>query len=275
MSNNTQQSPFLSFKIGTFNVNSINIRQNHLLEILTQEEPDILLLQELKCTEDCLPSSLTQHSEYQIIYNCQKAFNGCAILIHKSFPIQILTVKQYFDQELAHQARYLELQVKIKDHNFIIASIYVPNGGEINSDKFQFKIQFLQKLQIHLENLRAQQFNLIIGGDYNIAAYEQDLSNPLNWQESICFSPIERKLIRNLFNTGMYDAFRILHGNNIEYSWFDYRQGALQKNHGMRIDYILLSDQTIKFLQKAYFCPKWRHQERPSDHIPFFTELLI
>jgi exodeoxyribonuclease-3 len=266
-------------KIGTFYVNSLFFRSKYVLEILEEYEPDFFALQELKCENSKIPEEILNHEKYQIFCNCQKAYNGSAILVKKSILLEAnyeFETKDFFDQSLSHEARYLEIQIKIFNKKFLFSSIYVPNGSEVGSEKFEFKIKFLQSLKKYIEEKNKQQ-NLHFGllGDFNIAPFEIDLSRPVEFLNSIGFSKEERKIMREILNSGFYDCFRILHSSKEEYSWFDYRAQAFEKNDGMRIDLILANKNLINFLSSCQIEKKWRALERPSDHLPVFAEFIF
>jgi exodeoxyribonuclease-3 len=260
-------------KIGTFNVNSVSVRSSHLFEILDEHEPDLFFLQELKCEEKKFPEEILNHEKYKIFYNCQKAYNGVAILIKNDFIKDGVEVKKDFDFDLSHEARYLEIKMKIFNKKFLFASIYVPNGFEIGSEKFHFKMIFLTKLKEYLKKMNQEVgLNIIIGGDFNIAPYEIDLKDASQKQNSIGFSEAERKAIREIFDLGFFDVFRILNPAKQEFSWFDYRGGSFEKNDGMRIDYILSSKTVTNFASSSMIESKWRGFSKPSDHLPVFAE---
>lgn len=267
-----------NLKIGTFNVNSAVVRSKHLLEILEAHEPDLLFLQELKCENSRIPEEILNHEKYKIFYNCQKAYNGTGILIKNSFleNDSEFQTKDFFDQSLSHEARYLEIKLKISGRKFVFASIYVPNGSEIGSEKFEFKMKFLESLKKYLQELKNDQdLGIVIGGDFNIAPYEIDLSRPAESQNSIGFSSKERKIMREILNMGFYDSFRLLNSLKQEFSWFDYRGGSFERNDGMRIDLILTNKNLVDFLSLAEIERRWRGAEKPSDHLPVFAEFVF
>lgn len=265
-------------KIGIFNVNSVSVRSNHLIEILEKHEPDFLFLQELKCEEKNFPYEILNHDKYKVFFNCQKAFNGVAIIMKNSLIDNLgnIQINEYFDQELSHEARYLEIRMKINNKKFLFGSIYVPNGADLNSEKFQFKMLFLEKLKKYLEKtLQDRDLNIVLGGDFNIAPYEIDLYDPINFQNSIGFSFEERKIIREIFDLGLFDVFRILNPDKQEFSWFDYRGGSFQKNQGMRIDYILVNSKLMNLASSSLIDQNWRGVLKPSDHLPVFAEFIF
>lgn len=267
-------------KIATFNVNSINIRLEYILSILKKHNLDFLCLQELKCEAEKINHEIFNQNGFYILTNCQKAYNGSAIIISSKIYELIkdnIKIKYYFSEKLIHEARYIEIEFSLFEKNFLISSIYAPNGSSIDSEKFIFKKLFFEEFYNYLGFIKntKKDFLTIFCGDFNICPQKNDLYNFHEMKDSVSFSLCERSLIRNIINLGFYDVYRILNPNKIEYSWFDYRNNSFSKNHGMRIDYILMNSNTINFLHKCYFDDSWRSMERPSDHIPFFSELYF
>ena len=260
----------MNFKIISFNVNSINVRIGHVLDIIKDQAPDAILLQELKCIDDSFPLEALQEVGYICFYHCQKSYNGVAILLKEIYKDSVQLTKTYFDAEFESQARYIEIDLTIAANKKVtIASVYVPNGSEVDSEKYEYKLRFLSSLTDYL-NREKQYKAIIIGGDFNVAPFSIDLADHEKYLNSIGFSYKERCAIRALLDSGMHDAYRALskNTNKQEYSWFDYRGGAFSKNHGMRIDYILCTESVCYQLQDAYILNKWRFMDRPSDHLP-------
>jgi exodeoxyribonuclease-3 len=267
--------------IGIFNVNSINMRVDHVEQILKKHNVDFLLLQELKCEQHNIPEKIKNLNEYKFFGNHQKSYNGVSIIISKKILNMIhldeIEINNYFSIDLSSEARYIEVRLKILNKKFLIGSIYTPNGNSVDSEKFNYKIYFLEKFKNYIGYLnKNDDYNIVIGGDFNIAPYENDLSDYQNYLNSIGFSYKERKIIREIFGLGFYDIYRLLNKKNIEYSWFDYRNFSFEKNHGMRIDYMIINSKLTKFLSNCFFDNSFRSKEmRPSDHIPFFSEFII
>lgn len=257
-------------KISTWNVNSINARLPILLNWLKSSNPDIVLLQELKCTKENFPSESIQDLGYNIVLHGQKTYNGVAIL--SKYPIdEYHTILPNAPQP--DQARYIEAVVSLENKALRVGSVYVPNGGEIGSDKFEYKLEFFDRLNLHLANLLKFEEITIIGGDFNVAPDKIDVYDAEKLENTTCFSPVERQKFLSLIRLGYYDAFRLANKDRQEFSWWDYRAGAWQKNHGMRIDHLLLSPEAVDLLLTCEIEESLRKLEKPSDHVPVTINL--
>jgi exodeoxyribonuclease-3 len=252
-------------KIVTWNVNSIAVRSPHLTELIQIHNPDVILLQEIKCQNHQFPYELFD-DKYQIFVNGQKAYNGVAILVKKELDAKI-TVDN-FDEEFILEARYLEICINQK---LLISSVYVPNGQAVETEKFYYKLNFLKKLNEYLTK-KAQDYSIIIAGDFNVAPFDVDVKNPDKIRQTLGFHSKEHKEIRAFFNSGFYDPFRLLSQDQC-FSWWDYRSGGFQKDDGMRIDYFLISSDLTHKVQEVLHCKDFRAKEKPSDHIPVMLEI--
>lgn len=248
-------------KIVTWNVNSVRARLEILTDWLRQHQPEVLLLQEIKCEAVAFPLEAIEDLGYNIAIHGQKTFNGVAILskhpledIQKGLPC--------FEED--PQARYIEAVT----NGVRVASVYVPNGQALGSDKFAYKLLFLEKLRHHLQLTLEYEEVFVIGGDYNIAPSDLDVADPAAWQEEILCSLTERKAFQALLNLGYQDAFRIHHPLEKNYSWWDYRSQAWPKNEGLRIDHLLLSPQATDRLESSGIDSAPRGKEKASDHAP-------
>jgi exodeoxyribonuclease-3 len=262
-----------AIKISTFNVNSIRARLDNFLKWIETSKPDIVLLQELKCLEENFPFSEIFDAGYNAAVYGQKSYNGVAIL--SKFKITDITkgLPNFSDP----QARYIEAVVNIYDKVLRVSSIYVPNGGgELaenekleNSEKFSYKINFLEKLKQHLSDLFLYHEDQIFAGDFNVANQYQDVYDAKILTNSVCFHPLEQEKFRSILNLGYIDSFRAKYPNSKEFSWWDYRGGNYQHNLGLRIDYLLSSP---KLADKIIDCKieniGVRNQEKSSDHCP-------
>jgi exodeoxyribonuclease-3 len=253
-------------KIATWNINSIRQRLEHLTSWLDHTQTDIVLLQETKVTDDKFPTEPLEERGYNLAFTGQKTFNGVAIL--SKYPLEdVITTLP--GQEEDEQKRYIEAVVSLPDSSIArVASIYVPNGQSPDSEKFPYKMGFLNNLRAHAQTLLGYEETLILGGDYNIAPEAIDVHEPRKWEGQVCFHPREREHFRALTHLGLYDAFRIANPEREQYSWWDYRGGAYQKNDGLRIDHLLLSPQAVDRLQGCEIDESLRGLEKPSDHTP-------
>ena len=250
-------------KISTWNVNSVRTRINHLVEFIKNENPDILLLQELKCEEHQFPREEIERFGYNIAIKGQKSYNGVAILSKYRFDEIIY---DFTDNPKQEQSRYIEAVISVGAKSLRIASVYVPNGSEIGSEQYYYKLEFLENLYNYIKSIRTVHEDFIIGGDFNIACDEIDAYSVSD--DNVLFTIEERILLWKFRNIGLLDCYRVKHPDNVEYSWWDYRAGAFQKNLGMRIDYIFATPSIIDNLASSYMSKEYRSMEKSSDHIP-------
>lgn len=255
-------------KIINWNINSIKSRLDHLITLIKEENPDIIMLQELKCETEKFPYIEFESLGYNLLINGQKTYNGVAILSKYPCEDTITTLPSYDIDDNDSQARYIETICTINKSIWRFIAIYVPNGQEIGSDKYFYKLKFLKRLHTHLQTLKNYQENIVIGGDFNIANQDIDVYNPKKLTEHLCFSLTEKQHLRKIINTGFSDTYRILHPFTQQFSWWDYRAGAYQKNHGLRIDYFFSNNKAMDKLQAAGVLEQYRSLEKPSDHIP-------
>ena len=258
-------------QIVSWNVNSIKSRILHLQEFIKKESPDVILLQELKCTDDKFPYMEIEDLGYNIATHGQKTYNGVAIL--SKYPINDITIGlPSFEDE---QARYIEACINVNDQLVRLASIYVPNGQSPGSEKFMYKMSFLEALKEHFIKILQYEEIFIAGGDYNIAPNDIDVYDHINLDGSICFHIDERKWLHSITNELMLDSYRLKYPDISEFSWWDYRGGSWQKNKGMRIDHILASPIACNYIDDSGIYKWTRDLEKPSDHAPVFTLLNI
>lgn len=257
--------------IATWNVNSIKARLGHVLDWLDDFKPDIALLQETKVTDDKFPALEIEQRGYQVAVHGQKTYNGVAILARG----EISDVRRGLPDFNDDAARFIEASVSIAgvDVPLRVISVYVPNGQSVTSEKFPYKLAFLDKLIAHAATLIETEQPVIIGGDYNIAPEEGDLYDPEGWRGDVLFHPEERKRFRTILNLGYADAFRERHDEIGRYSWWDYRGGAWQKDLGVRIDHLLLSPQATDRLEDVDIDRGPRKREKASDHTPVWCRL--
>lgn len=254
-------------KIATWNVNSIRTRLPILESWTKESQPDIILLQELKCVEEAFPREFVEDLGYNIAIYGQKTFNGVGIL--SKFPIEDVTkgLPNFEDP----QARYIEAFTG----GVRVASVYAPNGSEVGSDKYEYKLGFYKLLTAHIETVLGHGEHFFMGGDYNIAPTDTDVHDPQRWAGSVLVSAPERKAFQGLLATGLTDTLRHLHHENDDekdnwYTWWDYRRGAWHRNWGLRIDHILSSHNTLPHIKSVGVDKDPRGMERPSDHTPYW-----
>ena len=252
--------------IATWNVNSITARLPNVLAWLKEHAPDIVLLQELKTTDDNFPKLEFSAEGYNTAVFGQKAWNGVAILSrHK-----ITGVKTGLPGDAAdEQSRYIEATIE----GIRIASIYLPNGNPIESDKYTYKLKWMDRLYKHIESLLHTEQPLVFGGDYNIIPEDRDCFDPKLWKDDALFRLESRRKFRALLHLGLTDAFRVNNNEAHQYSFWDYQGGAWQQNAGIRIDHFLLSPQSADLLESCVIDSAPRGKEKASDHTPVILKL--
>jgi exodeoxyribonuclease-3 len=259
-------------KIATWNVNSVNARLAQLTNWLTNEQPDIVLLQELKCTNENFPTQAVEDLGYNLAINGQKTYNGTAILSRS--PLEDISTSLTDDPDDSH-ARYIEAVTTVNNKVIRVASVYVPNGQLVGSDKFFYKLKFLDALFAHTKNLLEFDEIFILGGDFNVAPEDNDVYDPFSSEGHLCFHKDERAKYRALLSLGLTDSFRAIYPDKHEFSWWDYRAGNWQNNLGLRIDHLLLSPEAADLLSSAHIDRAMRGNEKASDHAPVICQLEI
>ncbi len=259
--------------IATWNVNSIKPRLEHLTNWLRESGTDIVLLQETKTVDDAFPAMEIEDAGYNILIHGQKTYNGVAIL--SKHPLE-LERKGLPGEPEDEQARYIEAIVSLPENKAIrVASVYVPNGQSPDSDKFQYKMRFFNRLRTHAKSVLAYDEPLVIGGDYNVGPDSLSVYDPARLDGTVCYHPEERRQFRGLENLGLYDAFRLKEPNKAGFSWWDYRGGMYQKGQGYRIDHLLLNGSATDALQDCWVDESPRRLEKPSDHTPVVAKLAV
>lgn len=255
----------MSFKIVTWNINSIKMRLQHLSELINQHDPDIICLQELKCETDKFPYEELAHLPYNFYVHGQKSYNGVAIL-SKSPADEIIT--NFPANPLSDEARFIEASFNTAIGYIKVISLYAPNGGEVGSDKYHNKLVFYDHLTQYLLEQNKLNEKIFMAGDYNIAPFDIDVYDPISLESSLCFSYKEQQKLRTLFNLGFVDNYRAIHPDAQEFSWWDYRAGNFQQNKGMRIDSIISSSNAVQNLTNCVIDYDTRTKAKPSDHAP-------
>ena len=252
-------------KIVTWNVNSLKVRLPHLLQWLETNPVDVLCIQETKLTDDKFPVAELNAAGYQVAFSGQKTYNGVAILSRHPIEDVVRNNLHYEDP----QQRLLA--ATIAGVRFICA--YVPNGQEVGSDKYTYKLAWLDALRTWVTAEMAAHEQFAILGDYNIAPEARDVHDPAEWEGRIHFSLPERAALQELMALGLLDAFRLFEQPEKQYSWWDYRQMAFRRNRGLRIDHILLSKKMAERCTACHIDRETRKWEQPSDHAPVVATL--
>jgi exodeoxyribonuclease-3 len=252
-------------KIASWNVNSLKIRLPQLLAWLASERPDIVCLQETKLEDASFPTRELQASGYRSVFAGQKTYNGVALLARES-PSDVLIGNPLLPDE---QMRLLTATVR----EICVVCAYVPNGQAVGSEKYLYKLAWLDALRRWIgERLRSSP-SLVVAGDFNIAPDDRDVHDPIAWAGQILCSDAERAAHRALLDLGLHDSFRLFAQAEKSFSWWDYRMLGFQKNRGLRIDHILLASPLANRCTAAGIRREMRKLERPSDHAPVIAEL--
>jgi exodeoxyribonuclease-3 len=259
-------------RIATWNVNSVKQRIENLTAWLAERAPDIVCLQETKTVDEAFPRQAIEALGYNVAVHGQKTFNGVAIL--SKFKFDEVTPRLPGDPADDH-ARFIEATVSTKAGALRVASIYLPNGNPTGTDKYTYKIKWMERLAKYAHERLQLEEPLIMAGDYNVIPTAADAHNPAAWTTDALFLPQTREKFRSLINLGLTDAMRAVSDDAGLYTFWDYQAGAWQKNWGIRIDHLLLSPQAADRLTTAGIDKHVRSWERPSDHVPVYVDLDI
>jgi exodeoxyribonuclease-3 len=251
-------------KIATWNVNSMNVRLPHVVEWLQSHDPDVLVLQEIKQLTENFPAEELMNIGYHSIASGQKTYNGVATLSKTALSDPLTDFPDFDDP----QRRVLATTVD----GIRVVNLYVPNGSEVGSEKYAYKLSWLAALDKFLEAELAQHENLVVLGDFNIAPADADVYDPEKWGDAILCSPQEREALGRLLNLGLTDVFRKFEHPEGTFSWWDYRAAGFRRNAGLRIDLILTSAAMAGRCSASYVDKEPRAWERPSDHAPVIAE---
>lgn len=254
-------------KIATWNVNSLRIRLEHVLNWSETVEPDLIALQETKVPDENFPEEQLRAAGWQTLHSGQPAYNGVAILSRSPLELVSSTLPGVDDT----QKRFLAACIA----NTLVVNVYVPNGQSVGSDKYQYKLAWLDAFTAFMETQLGTFERTIILGDFNIAPTDQDVYDPAAWEGSVLVSPPERAAFRSLLSLGFTDSFRLFDQPTAIYSWWDYRQAAFRRNQGLRIDHILLSPPLAELCDSVYVDSGPRSWTRPSDHAPVVATIQV
>ena len=251
-------------KIATWNVNSIRVRLPQVLEWLNQESPDVLCLQETKITDEEFPAAAFRDAGYHAVCAGQKTYNGVATL-SRAVPEKIVVSLPGVD---GAQKRLLAASIG----DVRLVNVYIPNGEEVGSGKYSYKLSWLEALEKFLATELKTHPRLAVLGDYNIAPEERDVHDPKLWSGRVLFSDPERAAFQRLMDRGLVDVFRRFEQPEKSFSWWDYRMNAFRRNLGLRIDHILCSHALASVCRACRIDGEPRKHERPSDHAPVVAE---
>ncbi len=265
-----RRNDLLAMLVATWNVNSIKQRLDNLTAWLDARRPDIVCLQETKCVDDAFPREPLEALGYNLAVHGQKTFNGVAIL--SKLPFDEVTPRLPGDSADDH-ARFIEAVVSTRSGALRVASLYLPNGNPPDTDKYEFKLRWMERLVGYARGRLALEEPLVLAGDYNVIPDDADVYEPTAWVGDALFKPETRARFRSLTNLGLTDAIRAVSDTPGLYSFWDYQAGAWQRNRGLRIDHLLLSPQAADRLVAAGIDKHVRGWEKPSDHVPVVVEL--
>lgn len=255
-------------KLATYNLNGIRARLPRLVEWLDREKPDVACLQELKCADDALPIADIEATGYHAVWHGQKGFNGVAILARDKAP-ELRRMGLPGDPDDSH-SRYIEAEVD----GVIIASVYLPNGNPTGTEKFEYKLRWMDRLRVHAAELLADERPVVLAGDFNVVPEDRDVFSIKAVQRDALVQPETRAEWRKLMAQGWTDSLRAFHPRDDKlYTFWDYTAGCWQRDAGFRIDHLLCSPEAADRLRDAGV-DKWaRGEEKASDHAPTWVQL--
>jgi exodeoxyribonuclease III len=254
-------------KIATWNVNSLRVRLPQVLDWLAREQPDVLGLQETKLCDEEFPALEFEAAGYRAIYSGQRTYNGVALLSRAEAHDVVRDLPALNDV----QRRVLAATVG----DVRVLNLYVPNGERLDSPKYLYKLDWLEKLTRYLHGQLAAYPRVMLIGDFNIAPEERDVYDPRLWEGRVLFSEPERAALRRLLESGLCDTFRLFEQEERSFSWWDYRMGAFRRNLGLRIDHIFASEPLCTLCRSCRIDKAPRRLDRPSDHTPVIAEFAL
>lgn len=252
-------------KLATWNVNSLNVRLPHVLDWVRDNQPDVLCLQETKQEDIKFPYTELKQAGYEAVHSGQKTYNGVAILTRQDLTDISHGIANFEDE----QKRVISATV----NGVRVVCVYIPNGQAVDSEKYSYKMRWLESLTYWLADELKKYPNLVLLGDYNIAPDDRDCHDPVAWLGQVLVSPREREAFEKLTHLGLHDSFRLFEQAEGHFSWWDYRMAGFRRNLGMRIDHILVSDALKDACQSCMIDKSPRKLERPSDHTPVILTL--
>lgn len=253
-------------KVATWNINSIKLRVDYLLKLIKDFQINVICLQETKISDENFPIDLFNKENLFVSFSGEGGKNGVAIISKEKPKFERIG---FLDGEEDTERRLIG--IKIDDKYFI--SVYVPLGGPKSSERFFYKLKFFDRLKKYLNRFHKKDEKIFLCGDFNIALEDIDVYNPQELEGEIGFLKEEREKLKEFLSLGFYDSFRILNPNKKEFSWWDYRWNSYEKNKGMRLDYIFITEPLIKNLKQSFMLKEYRELEKPSDHVPVIVEI--
>lgn len=262
----------LIMKIATWNINGVKARIENLQHWLKESSPDIACLQEIKSMDDLFPRLEIEALGYHVETHGQKGFNGVAILSKKS-PDEVIRGLPGDDSD--EQARFIEAVFSTEKGVLRVVSLYLPNGNPVDTEKFPYKLSWMQRLETWAKDRLKLEEPLVLAGDYNVIPEPNDAKNPQQWLGDALFQPQSRQAFRRLENLGFTEAVRAATDEDGVYTFWDYQAGAWQKNNGIRIDHLMLSPEAANHFVATDIEKHVRAWEKPSDHVPVTVTLSV
>ncbi len=256
-------------KIISWNVNSVRARLENILNYIKDENPDVLLLQEIKTQNENFPYNDFKNIGYESYVSGQKSYNGVAIISK----ISVKNVKTNFINDKLKQSRIISGEINLNNRKIELINIYVPNGNPVDTEKYTYKKNWLRQFNTNVKKNLSRNSNLLIAGDFNIIPEENDVYDFTRYENDALGRIEIRKKFRELINLGLKDVYRLIHKNKQEYTFWDYFAGSWQKNYGMRIDHFLLSNNLIDNIISIKINKVPRSKLKPSDHTPIELEI--
>lgn len=255
-------------KLASWNVNSLKIRLDQVMDWLAKSQIDVLALQEIKLPDDQFPVQAFKETGFSVLFSGQKSYNGVAIL--SRMPMEdILTDIPGFEDPQRRILAVTLVHPTIGPIRFI--NLYVPNGSEVFSQKYHYKLSWLEHVTAYIKHEMERFPYLAVVGDFNIAPDDRDVHDPIAWQGMVHVSELERQAFAKIIQLGLHDSFRTIQPEAKLFSWWDYRAARFRRNHGLRIDHILLSEALNQYCIDAGIDKEPRKAERPSDHAPVWS----
>ena len=257
-------------KIISWNVNSVRARIENIKNYIKESSPDVLLLQEIKTQNENFPNDEFKNLGYISYVFGQKSYNGVAIISK----YELDNVNKSFIKDNLNQSRIITAELKLKKKKIELINIYVPNGNPVDTEKYEYKKEWLKKFITNIKKKIQKNSNILIAGDFNIIPEEIDVHDFKRYENDALGRLEIRKKFRELINLGFRDVYRFKNKTKQEYTFWDYFAGSWQKNYGMRIDHFLLSNSLIENIESIKINKKPRSKEKPSDHTPIELEII-
>jgi exodeoxyribonuclease III len=247
-------------RVASWNVNSLKVRLPQVIDWLATHQPDVLGLQETKVVDDAFPVDAIREAGYEVSFSGQPTYNGVALL-SRAAPCEVITGLDGLEDP---QRRVLGATID----GVRVLNLYVPNGKEVGSDKYAYKLGWLESLRAHLGSELLRHPRIVVMGDFNIAPEDRDVHDPAAWAGKVLCSEPERAALERILALGFVDTFRLFEQPEAAFSWWDYRMGGFRRNHGLRIDLVLSSQALAPACARSWIDVEPRRNERPSDHAP-------